>query len=144
MGSTDQSSSHGIMSGCRILIAEDVKMNALLLKSFLTTLLKEPDLSFAENGKIAVNLAREQEFHIIFMDVQMPEVDGIEATKEIRQIQKEQGLHTPIIALTAGVIKEERDACIEAGMDGFIGKPVSMEVLKNALKEFCSYGKDER
>ena len=64
----------------------------------------------------------------------MPVMDGLEATRQIRELERQAGGHVPIVALTAGVLREEKDKCIAAGMDDFLGKPVNMEKLRQALE----------
>ena len=82
----------------------------------------------AENGSIAVEKLKTSSFDIILMDVQMPVMNGFEATNAIRNLDSEKA-HTPIIAMTANVLKEEVDLCYQAGMDDFIGKPFDTNEL---------------
>ncbi len=120
----------------KILIAEDVKMNML----FITTLIKKivPDVEIIEafDGISAVTIFTEQNPDFVLMDVQMPEMDGLEATKKIRNLESSLNRHTPIIALTAGALKEEKDRALSCGMDDFITKPINSDKLMEILKKY--------
>ncbi len=119
-----------------ILVAEDVHMNMLLVKSLLSKLSKESVIVEAENGRVAVQKYREFSPDLVLMDVQMPELDGQEATKEIRELEKDSGRHVPIVALTAGALKEEMERCYSAGMDDFMTKPIEAKKLKELLDKY--------
>jgi len=111
--------------GCRILLAEDVEVN----REIVLTLLESITIDCAENGAEAVRMFSEAPnlYDIIFMDVQMPEMDGYEATRRIRAMCKV----IPIIAMTANVFREDVEKCLDAGMNGHVGKPFDFdEVLK--------------
>ncbi|GAA3916410.1 ATP-binding protein [Litoribacillus peritrichatus] len=103
-----------------ILVAEDMQQNADLLRIRLETL--GHVMTHVMNGLQAVEIVKQQTFDLVLMDVQMPEMDGLEATRCIRSL--EQGKTIPIIALTASVMHEDRHACHEAGMDGFVKNPL--------------------
>ncbi len=124
-------------AGLAILVAEDNDINALLARALLVKLGHRPTM--AKNGAIAVEswLAAQvsgEPYDLVLMDVNMPEVDGIEATRRIRAAESERNAaRTPIIALTANAFDEDRDACITAGMDGFLPKPLDRERLEAAL-----------
>jgi CheY-like chemotaxis protein len=75
-------------------------------------------------------------FDMIFMDVQMPEMDGNEATIAIREFEKPLNIYTPIIGLTAGALKEERDKCLDSGMDEFLTKPIDTNKLKETIHNY--------
>lgn len=120
----------------KILVAEDNSINRKIINRYLNNLSCVFD--FAENGVKAVESFKTNTYDVILMDVQMPEMDGLAATRIIREKEKEIGGHIPIIALTAGVMKEEIDMCIEAGMDEHISKPVNMEKIYRTLKVFKS------
>jgi CheY-like chemotaxis protein len=91
----------------------------------------------AKNGQEAIQKAADELFDVILMDCQMPEVDGFEATSEIRRMQSESGrTRTPIIAVTANALKGDRDQCLTAGMDEYIAKPFSSEQLHSVLSLF--------
>ena len=123
--------------GQPILVAEDNEINALLARALLTRLGHRPTL--AADGAATVAAWRDAQaagepFSLILMDVHMPGSDGIEAARRIRAAEAEQGLaRTPIIALTANALEEEREACRLAGMDGFLTKPLDRQRLKAAL-----------
>ncbi len=117
-----------------VLLAEDGLANQKLA----VALLKKwgHQVTVAENGKIAVDLWQQGKFDLILMDLQMPEMDGIEATKVIRNRERDQGGHIPIIAMTAHAIKGFRERCEQAGMDGYISKPVRRQQLYDAIEPF--------
>jgi CheY-like chemotaxis protein len=124
-------------NGLSILCAEDNEINGLLLRALLEKLGHRPTL--AASGTAAIecwHAAREagMPFDRVLMDLHMPGMDGLEATRRIRGFEaKGTGLHTPIIALTANASAEYREACLAAGMDGFLVKPLDRERLVAAL-----------
>jgi PAS domain S-box-containing protein len=88
----------------------------------------------AENGRQAVELWLEKAYDLVLMDVQLPEMNGLEATREIRRLEQDMSRHTPIIAMTANAFKEDRQTCLEAGMDDYLTKPITVAaLLKNLL-----------
>jgi CheY-like chemotaxis protein/anti-sigma regulatory factor (Ser/Thr protein kinase) len=105
----------------KILLAEDNEANQFLIKAITKT--KNWDILVVDNGQQAVDKFKDDHFDLVLMDVQMPVKNGYEATREIREIEKEKGTYTPIIALTAYAMKSDKDLCIEAGMDDYISKP---------------------
>jgi CheY-like chemotaxis protein len=120
-----------------VLIAEDNEINALLTRSLLTALGHRT--AVAESGAYALarwQAAREagQPFDLILMDMHMPGVDGLEAARRIRAAETD-GLRTPIVALTANAFTEDRVACRDAGMDGFLVKPLDRDRLAAALND---------
>jgi CheY-like chemotaxis protein len=118
------------------LIAEDNLVNQKILLRFLNNLGVHADL--AKDGQEAVDAAQEKNYDIIFMDIQMPRMDGLSATHCILnecQLKKE----PVIIAVTANTSKEIEKNCFEIGMKGFISKPVSMKIIKDALKKHLDY-----
>ena len=119
----------------QVLLVEDTFVNQKVTKMMLQKL--GIVVTVADNGQIAVDLCKEQTFNLILMDCQMPVLDGFEATKQIRE--NEHGAqHTPIIALTANVLQTEKDKCFTAGMDDFMAKPVSKQVLTLMLQKHLS------
>lgn len=122
----------------KILIVEDVELNRLMVKAIISRLIPDAILLEAVNGLEAVALTRDFNPDLVLMDVQMPELDGLEATKQIRVNEKESGQHVPIFALTAGAFKEEEASCLAAGMDGFLTKPIETEKLKSILTQYCT------
>jgi CheY-like chemotaxis protein len=120
-----------------ILVAEDNEINALLMRSLLTKLGHR--VVIAVHGEVALEswLAASSAgtpYDLVLMDIQMPQLDGIETTKRIRAHEAATGCqHTPILALTANTLVEDRYACFEAGMNGFLIKPLDREKLDEAL-----------
>jgi CheY-like chemotaxis protein len=119
-----------------ILVAEDNEINALLARALLARLGHRPMV--ASNGAAALEAwaaarAAGTPLDLVLMDLHMPESDGIEATRRIRAAEAG-GPRTPIIALTADALSEDRAACIEAGMDGFLTKPLDRERLADVLQ----------
>jgi len=120
----------------KVLFAEDNETNIVLGLNLLQS--SGFDVTVAENGKVAVEKASSDKFDIILMDVQMPVLDGLEATKQIRQLK----IKTPIIAMTATAMKENKLDCINAGMDSFISKPLNIDQFINEIIKFINYGKE--
>jgi len=107
----------------RILVAEDNPVNQRVVVSMLEKMGHVP--SIAPNGLEAIAMIETEIYDLVFMDVQMPEMDGLTATRQIREGEKLTGQHIPIIAMTAHAIKGDKERCLEAGMDAYISKPVS-------------------
>ena len=121
----------------RILLVEDNEDNRLLVKTYLKKL--PYIIDEAENGEIAVDLYRLNTYNLILMDVQMPVMDGHEATRAMRVLEAEDGRPTtPIIALTAHAIKEEIDKCLAAGCDTHVGKPIKKSTLLSVIEDFIT------
>jgi len=120
----------------KILVAEDVSMNMLLVKFLLTKLIPNVTIIEAENGIEAIAKWKDELPNLVLMDMQMPEMDGIDATKEIRKLERNSDMPTPIIALTAGALQEEREKCLTAGMNDFLTKPIEQEKLLETLKRY--------
>ncbi len=123
--------------GLAILVAEDNEINALLARALLTRLGHRPTIATDGAGAVEAWRAAQsagEPFGLVLMDVHMPGSDGFDATRRIRAAEAEHGFaRTPIIALTANALEEEREACRVAGMDGFLTKPLDRERLKAAL-----------
>jgi PAS domain S-box-containing protein len=115
----------------KILVVEDNKINMLLIKTILKSLFPKSELIESKNGEEAVNQFIESKPDLILMDVQMPVLNGLEATKKIRAL--EQNSNVPIIALTAGTLKEERDLCFSSGMSDYVSKPVVKDTIKDVV-----------
>ncbi|MCL1835474.1 MAG: ATP-binding protein [Oscillospiraceae bacterium] len=131
----------GIFTGNRILLAEDVEINREIVLALL-----EPTgirIDCAANGKEAVSIfaSAPEKYDLIFMDIQMPEMDGFEATRNIRALDAHAAGTVPIIAMTANIFKEDVERSIESGMNGHIGKPLDFsEVVSTLRKWFGSRG----
>ncbi|MCL1823484.1 MAG: ATP-binding protein [Oscillospiraceae bacterium] len=127
---------NGIFKDRQILLAEDVEINREIVGALLETTLVKIDN--AETGLQALNLFSENpdKYNLIFMDINMPEMDGYEATKKIRALNIPEAKTIPIIAMTANVFKEDIDKCLEAGMDGHVGKPLNMDDVLDKMRVF--------
>ncbi|MEH0156209.1 response regulator [Limibacter armeniacum] len=118
-----------------ILIVDDNRLNMLLARSIISNIMPSVVIVEAQNGKEAIEKFRVHNPDLVLMDIQMPVMSGYEATKKIRKI--EQGKkHTPIIALTAGTLKEDRDNSMKAGLDDYINKPIILERLLVVLEKW--------
>ena len=119
-------------NGIRLLIAEDNEVNQIVLKQILS----EAGYGFiiAENGRLAVEEYSRERPDLIIMDVSMPEMNGLDATLAIREIEGETGQHVPIIGLTAHALKGDREHCLESGMDDYLPKPISVENLLGSIE----------
>ncbi len=124
-----------------VLVCEDNPVNQILF----TQILEQESLSFkiAKNGREGVELFEQSQPTIILMDVSMPEMNGLEATAAIRQKEASIGRHTPIIGITAHALKGDLERCIDAGMDDYLSKPVSPDILAKKLSEWLSKDKIE-
>jgi signal transduction histidine kinase/CheY-like chemotaxis protein/HPt (histidine-containing phosphotransfer) domain-containing protein len=118
-------------SPLHILIGEDNAVNQLFLRRALERM--GHITIVAANGREAVELCCQQSFDLIFMDVQMPEMDGYTATREIRRLECRTGRHTPIIAMTAHALKGDREKCLSAGMDDYLSKPAKLDEIRKAI-----------
>ncbi len=121
----------------RILLTEDNKINQMVACEVLTQVGYEFDL--ADTGTAAIEAVTREAFDLILMDCQMPEMDGFEATRKIRELEKDGLLkgsrkRIPIIALTANAVKGDRERCLEAGMDDYLTKPLDTQRLVNAIE----------
>jgi len=114
-----------------ILLAEDEIVNQKIATKLLE--MHGHAVSVAHNGRQAFDLVRNEKFDMIFMDVQMPEMDGLEATCKIRELEKDSGRHIPIVAMTAFAMKGDRERCLNAGMDAYISKPLEIEEIFSVI-----------
>ncbi|MGD8559471.1 MAG: ATP-binding protein, partial [Gammaproteobacteria bacterium] len=119
----------------KVLLAEDSLDNQQLISMYIRR--TGASITIAENGKIAVNYAMSEDFDLILMDMQMPVMGGLEATQWLRQI----GNRTPIVALTANAMKQDRDRCLAAGADGYLTKPVDLNSFYRMLKTYLKGNK---
>jgi CheY-like chemotaxis protein len=121
-----------VLDGLRVLIVEDFAPNQKIARHILQRLGCEVDL--AANGVEALELLEKHDYDIVLMDVQMPEMDGYEATRRYREIEVERGgRRVPIIAVTANALPGDREQCLDAGMDDYVAKPIKLETLRDAL-----------
>jgi CheY-like chemotaxis protein len=131
--------SEGItFKGCRILLAEDIDINREIVLALLEPTLVEVDCVI--NGREAVQRFSEapERYDLIFMDVQMPEMDGLTATERIRALDTERAKTIPIIAMTANVFKEDVEKCLAAGMNDHLGKPIDFKEVLETLQAYLS------
>jgi two-component system, sensor histidine kinase and response regulator len=119
----------------QILLAEDNPVNQKLATRLLTK--RGHRVTVAGNGKEALAALAEGAYDLVLMDIQMPEMDGLEATMKLREQEKITGRHQPIVAMTALAMKGDRHRCIEAGMDGYLTKPIRQQELDEALESFA-------
>jgi signal transduction histidine kinase len=120
------------LQSIRILLVEDNPFNQMVAVDTLSDLIKDLTIDIAENGKIAVDMASKSDYNIVLMDIQMPEMDGFEATKQIRKLQAPKN-NIPILAMTANVTSEEVAKCFECGMNAYISKPFDTQDLLNKI-----------
>ncbi len=120
----------------RILLAEDNVINQKVAVHMLKR--NGHKVSVANNGREALRALNKDRFDLILMDVQMPEMDGFEATASIRKKEKKTGFHIPVIAMTAHAMKGDRERCIEAGMDDYIAKPIKAKELTEKIDDVIS------
>jgi CheY-like chemotaxis protein len=120
----------------KILLVEDNELNQKFAIAVIRKLGHELDI--ASNGRIGVDLFKSKSFDLILMDIQMPEMNGIEATQAIRKIEAEngKGAHIPIIAVTAFAMEQDKRNCMDAGMDDFIAKPYKPFELEQKISQF--------
>jgi CheY-like chemotaxis protein len=127
-------------SGRCVLLAEDVDIN----REIVLALLEPTNLRIdcAENGAVALKMFSEnpERYDIVFMDVQMPEMDGYEAARRIRALNTPRAATVPIIAMTANVFREDIEKCLEAGMNGHLGKPLDISEVLTVLRDTLNAG----
>jgi two-component system sensor histidine kinase/response regulator len=119
-----------------ILVAEDNPVNQKLVTRLLER--RGHCVKVVANGREALNSLEQGTYDLVLMDVQMPEMDGFEATGEVRKREKQAGFRTPIIALTAHAMKGDRERCLAAGMDGYLSKPIRAKELDDLLENYLS------
>ncbi len=133
-----------VRPGTRILVAEDNEINQIVTKEVLTKSGYLCDI--VDNGKHAVEQARTGKYDLILMDCQMPVLDGFDASREIRRLEREAQLaggtelHIPIVALTANAMKGDRERCIEVGMDAYTSKPINPKELLSTIERMLQNG----
>lgn len=119
----------------RILIVEDDKTNMLVIRKLLEQL-GYTDIEEAEDGYEAIKCIEKETFDIILMDIQLPQMDGLETTQIIREKEKHSGRYTPIIAITAFALEGDKEHFLAKGMDGYVSKPVNLGLLQKELERF--------
>ena len=125
------------LTGSRILLVEDYAFNQMIAQDDLQHYIEDVKIDTVENGQLAVEKFQDNDYDLILMDVQMPIMNGFEATQKIREIEKSsgKGISIPIIAMTASLLKTEIDNCYSAGMDNYIPKPYKKEELIGPIYE---------
>jgi CheY-like chemotaxis protein len=124
---------YSVSPSINVLIAEDNKINMLLARTLIKQILPNAIILEAVDGQDAVNKFQETSIDIIFMDIQMPIMNGYEAAQKIREVQKHR---IPIIALTAGTVIGEREKCLEVGMDDYATKPIIKDTLEMIISKW--------
>jgi CheY-like chemotaxis protein len=128
----------GDVGGLKVLLAEDNAVNQRLAVRLL-----EKDghaVQVVANGREAVAAVARERFDVVLLDVQMPEMDGLEAARQIRAREQAEGGHVPILAMTAHALKGDRERCLEAGMDDYVPKPIRARDLRAAVRRLCRSG----
>jgi CheY-like chemotaxis protein/HPt (histidine-containing phosphotransfer) domain-containing protein len=128
----------------RILLVEDNSINQIIAQRLVRK--RGHKVVVANNGRDALAALEKDQFDLILMDVQMPEMSGVEVTTVVREKEKEKnaGEHIPIIATTASAMKEDRERCLAAGMDAYISKPIEREVLFEAIEKLTGCAKESK
>lgn len=122
------------MKPLKILLFEDNELNQKFANAVIKRLGHTVDI--ANNGIVGIQKYQESEYDLILMDIQMPDMNGIEATRAIRKLEENTGKHIPIIAITAFALEHDKRNCFEAGMDEFLPKPFLLADLDNKIKLF--------
>ncbi|HTN68936.1 MAG: response regulator [Bacteroidales bacterium] len=125
------------MKGLQLLLVEDNFLNQKLI--FLSLNRFGFIIDVANNGAEAVDKVKEKRYDLILMDLMMPVMDGFEATLAIRDIEKNNGFHTPIVGLTANNFDADREKCLNIGMDEYMTKPFDIEVFNDILRKLKIY-----
>ena len=125
----------------KVLLAEDMPENA----TFAVLRLEQQghQVTWVENGQLVVDAISNDDYDIVLMDIQMPEIDGLRATSMIRALLNKQAAETPIIALTASVMREDRQECFNAGMNAIVGKPIDFSDLLSTMERLVNEGRGE-
>lgn len=122
-----------------ILIVEDNEINMVLTEKIVKQILPNSQVFKAKDGDFALSIYRDQKPNFVLMDVHMPVKDGYKTTIEIREFEKDIGIHIPIVALTADTVKEEKDRCLLSGMDDYLSKPIKEKALKSMFEKWLSW-----
>ena len=118
----------------RVLLAEDNIVNQRLATRLLEK--RGHRVTVAANGREALEALERESYDLVLMDVQMPEMDGMEATANLREMEKLTGRHQPVVALTAHAMKGDQELCLAAGMDGYLTKPIRPQELDELLEKY--------
>ena len=134
------SSTTDVFTGRRVLLAEDMKINQEIVLTLLEP--AELEIDVADDGEEALRLFSEnpERYDAVFMDIQMPKMDGLEATRLIRALDSSKAKTVPIIAMTANVFREDIEKCLAAGMNDHLGKPVNLEAILEKLRQYLPTG----
>lgn len=125
------------MAGLKVLLVEDDEFNRMVASDDLSYYVENVDLEMATNGELALEQFKKGSYDVVLMDIQMPVMGGLEATKRIRKFENSISVEskTPVLAMTASLLREEIDKCYEAGMDGYIPKPYKLEDLIRTIHQ---------
>lgn len=119
--------------GVKVMVVDDYPINLELATEMLRIM--ECDVDMAEDGQEAIDLCKNNNYAVIFMDIQMPKIDGYTATKMIREMEGDDK-HTVIVAITANALQGDREKCLDAGMDDYISKPIQGENIEKILQKY--------
>ncbi|APZ93622.1 response regulator [Fuerstiella marisgermanici] len=119
-----------------VLVAEDIPANQKVVSAILKK--RGHDVTIAHNGREAIDLRKRVDFDVVLMDVQMPVLDGLQATKTIRELERGTGKQIPIIAMTAHAMRGDREACLAAGMNAYVPKPLDADLLLRTLEKLAA------
>ena len=122
--------------GLKVLVVEDYFINQEVTKDILELL--QCDVDIAENGVDALSMYQGGQFDLIFMDIQMPDIDGLEITRRIRKLPVENKPRPIIVALTASALDDSKNECLDAGMDDYIAKPMEADKIEDVLRKHFS------
>jgi CheY-like chemotaxis protein len=121
-------------TGARILLVEDNEVNRMIAIRLLEK--RGHRVVAVENGALAVDLTSTEQFDLVLMDIQMPVMDGLTATTEIRSRERDRGGHLPIVAVTAHALDQDRQRCLAAGMDDYLPKPIRTPDLMATIAKY--------
>ncbi|NNF14419.1 MAG: response regulator [Gemmatimonadetes bacterium] len=130
----EASAQAAMLASGRVLLVEDNRVNRMIATSLLEKMGVSAEV--AENGKEAVEAVTAEKWDLILMDCQMPVMDGYDATRAIRDLERKRGGHIPIVALTASARESDKRKCLESGMDGLLSKPLTIDELRSAVVEW--------
>lgn len=122
----------------KVLFVEDNDISRELIRRIFKRI-QQIDVDVARDGAEALNLFSESEYDLVFMDIQLPEMDGFEVTRRIREINRRLSRHTPVVAVTAFVGSEDQQRCQDAGMDDYVPKPLSTQELLKKIEKYTPW-----